>query len=386
MDERNPFITAEYLFLYRLNKLSPHEAAQIEKALQADPELAQLLHELDDKVQIEKELSLLQSFDANQAFSNATKLIAPKTPFWQRRTWLIAASILLLLISGALLVPFLLRSSNERVLITRQQGVHEPILKLASGEEIKLDTLTQIRKNGVIAQNNAGTLIMEDHTGIDAGALNILTVPYQHTYQVVLSDGTRVHLNAGSSLSFPTAFTPNERRVKLSGEAYFEVMPQAKRRFIVEADEVQVEVLGTTFNIEAYQDDAQIRTTLITGKVAVHVPNEDSRILSPNEQSVFDRKAGRTFVNKIDSESAIVWQNGWLDFDNHTLESVMRRIARHYNLAIEFEEAQTSKILVSGKMKMYSDANDVFRKFEKLGDVSFQVHGKQVLVRSNHSL
>ena len=246
------------------------------------------------------------------------------------------------------------QSNEERFKYDADPGGNKAVLTLADGSVIVLNEAG----NGVLA-DQGGTSVSKAKEGqlvydASAGAVspklayNTISIPRGGQYQITLPDGTKVWLNSSSSLTFPTAFTGKERKVELRGEAYFEVAKVKRRRqgapspqkgemripFIVESGSQQIEVLGTHFNVMAYNDEAAIKTTLLEGSVKVlHLTSHISHLLKPGQQALM--KSGTIKVAEVDTEEAVAWKNGMFQFNNTDMQTVMRQLERWYNVEVD---------------------------------------------------
>lgn len=220
-------------------------------------------------------------------------------------------------------------------------GTNKALLTLADGSQIALDNAPDQKimdKGGIkITKNEDGLITYQINPGIQEAKSNTLSTPKGGQYQVILSDGTKVWLNAASSLSYPTTFTGNERKVLLKGEAYFEVAKNEKQPFKVLTDRQELLVLGTHFNINSYEDEPEIKTTLLEGSVKVSALQTNHTILlKPGEQAAL-KKTGKLKVDQIDAENAVAWKSGLFQFQGSGIQEALRQMARWYDLTIEFE-------------------------------------------------
>ncbi|RZM27777.1 MAG: FecR family protein [Pedobacter sp.] len=241
-------------------------------------------------------------------------------------------------------------------------GKNTATLTLANGKVIALDT----NKSSVVVTDSVKSTTM----------LTAYT-PRGGTYQVVLPDGTHVWLNADSKLDFPSDFsTLKQRIVKLTGEGYFEVAKDQVKPFIVESSGQRVTVLGTHFNVNAYADEAVVRTTLLEGSV-----NVNGTILSPNHQAI---NAGNNIqVKAIDPASAIDWKNGEFVSDNENLASIMRKVSRWYNVEVVYDSEELKKRTFDGSLSRYDNVSRILKAIEFAGAVKFKVEGRMITVLKN---
>jgi len=193
------------------------------------------------------------------------------------------------------------------------------------------------------------------------------------TYQFTLPDGTKVWLNADSKLEFPSKFVNSKtRNVKLSGEGYFEVAKDKAHPFIVATDKQEVEVLGTHFNINSYDDEGSVKTTLLEGSVKVN-----EVVLKPGQQSVLE--AGKIAVENVDTEEAVAWKNGKFVFEYESIESVMRKLARWYNIDVVYEGSIGEKTF-SGSISRSDNISKILEKITYTQNVHFKIEGRRITV------
>lgn len=282
--------------------------------------------------------------------------------------------------------------SNQKAEIVYQNdiapGKNRAILTFANGKAIKLSDAQQ----GV---NVGKDLKYYDGTEITAGRtrpqLLTATTPRGGTYEITLSDGTRVWMNADSKLSFPSSFSGRERKVSLKGEAYFEVAKRYQSKvkgnqaikeripFVVVTDQQQVTVLGTHFNVNSYEDEGATKTTLLEGSVRVAVSDtkKASFILKPGEQAIND---GSIRVDKVDVEEVVAWRNGSTVFQDKTLESIMRELSRWYDITVVYAADAPRNEFFSGAVSRARNLSSVLERMQTTGSVKFKIEGRTVIV------
>jgi ferric-dicitrate binding protein FerR (iron transport regulator) len=285
-------------------------------------------------------------------------------------------------------------------------GKKKAVLTLADGSGIVLDSA----HNGAIAlQGNAkvvklsnGQLQYESAIVNRQSAViayNTLTTPKGGQYQLVLSDGSKVWLNAASSIRYPTAFTGNERRVEITGEAYFEVVHNSKMPFKVEKGEMTVEVLGTHFNINAYEDESAIQTTLLQGRVKVvnrpsyakasageakgkgqRAKMEQSVVLKPGQQAILSQTSHASQIIPVQTDEVLAWKNGLFQFHNAGLPAVLRQISRWYDVDIRYEGEMPVREF-EGKIQRSLTLLQVLKILEK-NQVHLTLQGRTIIVKN----
>lgn len=321
-----------------------------------------------------------------------------------KRIWYkvaVAASILLLLSLGTYFI-FNKSAPKQIAEVEKQQQIHKDdvapggnkaILTLANGSQIVLDSTT----NGALTQQgntkiiklNDGQLIYNplNHSSTSLGTgkilYNTISTPKGGQYQIVLADGSRVWLNAASSLRFPTAFTGKERKVELSGEGYFEVAKNAAMSFRVSVNDMQVEVLGTHFNVNAYSDESAIKTTLLEGSVKVkseRSANSVSRsaLLKPGEQADFTKDHNFKINSHPNLEEVVAWKDGNFEFNNTPVTDIMRQISRWYNVEVDYDGPIPANQL-TGKISRDVNLSQLMEMIQYTG-IDMKIKNKKITI------
>jgi hypothetical protein len=316
--------------------------------------------------------------------------------FWTIPFYRVAAAIVIFILGIG--VYFILPSKNIHQLSKKEAeghfykndvspGGNKAVLTLSNGAEISLGSAangklaqegnTNIIKlnNGQLSYNTFSASSSDDKNGVVE--YNTLTTPRGGQYNVVLPDGTKVWLNAASSLHYPTTFSGKERKVEITGEAYFEVAHDANKPFKVLVKGTQIEVLGTHFNVNAYNDEPVMRTTLIEGKIKFTSGN-DSRLLTPGQQIQVEPNGEIKQVKDADIEQVIAWKNGTFSFDNTSIYEIMRQISRWYNVDVNFNDSLN--VHLNGSIERKVNVSEVFKMIELTGEVQFNIEGRRITV------
>jgi len=303
--------------------------------------------------------------------------------------YMAAASILLFLSIGSYFLlskqPSVQQSAQNKA-NDLKPGENRATLTLANGQKIVLTKSMsgQLSKQGNMnVQMGAGGTItyipVEDsHTTHDAVVYNTLTTKKGEQFPLVLADGTQVTLDAASSITYPVAFNNKERKVTITGQAYFKVVHNAQQPFQVSVRGQTISDIGTEFNINAYDDEGTVKTTLLAGSVKVSKANE-LVVLSPGQQSqVADNSNKITLIKDADIETAIAWKSGLFQYNNANIQTVMRQLARWYDVDIQYEGAIPQREF-SGKMQRNLNASQVLDllSFTK---IHFRIEGKKIIV------
>ena len=260
-------------------------------------------------------------------------------------------------------------------------GGDKATLILADGSTIVLDDA----QNGTLAQQGNSKVIKFDgklsynltNKNTKEVVYNTISTPKGGQYQLELSDGSLVWLNATSSIHFPTSFVKKERRVEIKGEAYFEIAENRDKPFIVTVNNAEVQVLGTHFNINAYNDEDDVKTTLLEGAVKF-VNGANINILKPGQQSQLTKNGSVNVVSDVDVDEVIAWKNGLFDFENAGIETVMRQLSRWYDVEIEYN-GKTDDLFIA-EMRRNIKLSDVLKALELTGKVRFEIQGKKIIV------
>lgn len=251
-------------------------------------------------------------------------------------------------------------------------GSNKAILTLSDGSKIILDSAA----NGQLAQQGASTIkknmdgqivyVTEESKSSQPPVLNTMSTPRGGQYQLTLPDGSRVWLNAESSITYPAVFSGTIREVSIIGEVYIEVAENAALPFKVKVGEGTIEVLGTHFNINAYKDEPVIKTTLLEGAVKV-VKGNNRQILKPGQQAQFNNESNAiNLVNNADADEVIAWKNGTFDFRDQDIETVMRQIGRWYNMDIVYE-GKKPNVRILSMLNRNTDLTTVLKSLELIG-------------------
>lgn len=384
---KNPFEFAKELLRYTRGELSKEEEKGIEQVLLEVKGMNTLVEELKDKDRIEYEMHIIAKFNTEKALSKLKNRKQVK-----RRgilSWIAAASVVVIAgVSAWILLSQEPDVDNLSVTEKFESGKAIVTLEMASGLKYRLDTLSSVVRNNrvnVAFDNNDGVLKIKEQDSLADGATkeigyNTVNVPYGGTYTVELCDGTKVYLNSGTTLEFPSRFDGKVRSVILKGEAYFDVARNVSKPFVVEVDEMKVKVLGTSFNVKSYVDEPGVYTTLVEGSVAILRDGQPEKKIKPGEQAYYNKGVGTLSIAEVDVKEFTSWKDGVFYFKDIALEEILRIVSRWYDLEVFYMNQGAKSVIYSGKLPMYSSVEDVLRKFEISGDVRFELKGRTLTV------
>jgi ferric-dicitrate binding protein FerR (iron transport regulator) len=324
--------------------------------------------------------------------STVAKAERPHRIWWR----IPAAAAVFLLIASSIFFIFNPKNKKQELVKTELNrptpvndiapGGNKAVLTLADGSSIVLDsaangTLTQqgnikVQKldNGQLAYTVNGKQVTEN----DEAFYNTISTPRGGQYQVTLADGTQVWLNAASSIRFPVVFTGAERKVEITGEVYFEVAKNAAIPFKVKTAASEVEVLGTHFNVNAYDDEAAVKTTLLEGSVKIIAAGQPIKYLQPGQQSAINKQGTITVLNNADIEEALAWKNGRFQFNSADLKSILRQISRWYDVDVVYKG--NVNLHFTGQLTRNDNVSKVFEELVLTGEVHFKIEGKKIIV------
>jgi transmembrane sensor len=313
--------------------------------------------------------------------------------------WMAAATVIMLMLCGAGYYWVRQHSSirqTSRIEPAAKQypadlspGGDKAKLVLGDGTVIALEDAkdgTIKEEAGTSVNKHDGQLIYAARRGNENKGeipFNTIVTPRGGQYQVVLPDGSKVWLNAASSLRFPTAFTGGERNVELKGEAYFEIAESKDAPFKVSipqngaGEDMRVEVLGTHFNLTAYSDESTINTTLLEGAVKV-VKGKAVHVLRAGQQASLNKETGSFKIMEADTDEAVAWKNGLFQFEGATIGTVMKQIARWYDVDVEYKGVILKHF--RGIISRSVNVSQVFKMLELTGEVHFRIEGKKIIV------
>ncbi|WPU91610.1 FecR domain-containing protein [Mucilaginibacter sabulilitoris] len=263
-------------------------------------------------------------------------------------------------------------------------GSNKAMLTLASGQRIMLTGAQNGRlasDNNVVIDKTADGQLRYQGGSANSEKVNYntMTTPRGGQYNVILADGTKVFLNAESSITFPTDFKGNDRTVRLEGEAYFEVAHNPLKPFRVISNHQTIEVLGTHFNVHSYPDERLIKTTLLEGSVKI-ISGAKTTMLKPGQQAQLDASSTQLGINisEVNTEEAVAWKNGLFEFNNSSIEDVMQSAARWYDLDVSYAD-HPSDIKITGSMSRNVNLSGLINLLEFEG-AKFRINGKSVKV------
>lgn len=379
----------EYIIDYCNGSISEADSKELRKWIDSSSEN---LETFEKYLYLVKMFRIVKGEEVNRNAEAWKKLSARLTIGKSRRIrlWLKVVAAIVLLFLGIGLVFLETRQGNIPLKsnICIRPGTTKATLVLSNGIQLDLasDDLKEIQEQGVLIKNDTivGLQYELNHQKMEKTVWHTVKVPASGEYHFTLSDGTRVWLNSESKIIYPVAFIGSTREVEVIGEAYFEVKSDNEHPFIVHAKEVDVKVLGTKFNIAAYEDSHKVMTTLAEGSVNVDM-NGQSLELLPDEQVSVDLKIGEMIKRKVVAQDYISWVSGIFEYENMTLKDIVAQLSRWYGVSFLFSESKFENRRFTGVIKKYDELNEALKIIEKTTNVSFVIDGGEIVIKSTNN-
>ena len=387
----NIYQDAALMRKFLLGEANEAERKELEKRLAECPDLKKVYEQLQNGETLKAAFGEYKDYSSKKAYQSFLQKIGrmekkERKPSISRVWWYAAAAVIVLAAGLSFYMSnFYSAVEEKRVLI--QPGTQQAQLTLPDGSIIDVDKKevnvvvdgVQVKyKKGVLSyQPTVTTKHEEESTEEKPVKSNELVIPRGGENTVILADGTTVHLNAGSKLTYPVRFAGKRRVVALEGEAYFDVVKDETRPFIVQTHLGEVTVLGTAFNINAYTD-ASVYTTLVHGKVQFSSSSIGTIILSPGEQAVVS--ANGSEKRMVDLDEYVGWVDGRYVFNNRPLGEIMQTFERWYDIQVYYETPHLRDITYSGSLKRYGTINSFLDALELTGDLTYKISGRNILI------
>jgi ferric-dicitrate binding protein FerR (iron transport regulator) len=384
---------SKLLALHLSGSLSEQENKELNAWLQKKASRKHLLKNLQNEKHLAKRREIIARINLDNEwcrFQSATKEESKTRKLIWKEILKYAAIIVLPLLLGTYLI-FHVDTPSEFVAdipIEIQPGVKKAQLVLSNGEKIELsgDDLDLSNQEIGVKIENKNKALNYATVEKQKGKLryNLLLIGRGEEYHLTLADGTKVWLNSESQLKYPTQFADNIREVELEGEGYFEVVKNTKAPFIVKTMQMNVEVLGTSFNLSAYQNEEKVKATLVEGsvKVVANYGTEKPRIIKPDVQAIFDINTNKIKLKQVDAQVYGRWREGVFAFNEDNLEEIMRRLARWYNIRVFYQDNDVRNYQFSGKLPRFKTCNELLEMIEKTTNVKFQIKDEENVIIS----
>ncbi|WP_461643517.1 FecR family protein [Labilibaculum euxinus] len=381
---KNIFHIAELITKQKVGQLTNEEEMLLADWISEKKSNQEAYHQASDSQQIRKKHDLYAKVDRKKSWSKITDQVPElvNRPIVYIRTALKWAAVILLpLFATTYLLNEVYWSSNQVIV---EAGSAKASLKLSNGKTIYLEDFQgkEIKsgKEKLATNLNHNLIYQQGETRGEVLEYNTIVTPVKGEYAMVLSDGTKVWLNAQTELEYPVKFGKGKREVTLKGEAYFEVSKDAARPFTVHMnDGSDVEVLGTSFNVMAYDDEAEVQTTLVEGKVKFAYGGNQV-LLAPGEQAGLDRNSNQIRVREVKTYEYSAWKDGKFVFNREPLGSVFRKMSRWYGVEINCKDDALLNRRISGVLNKYEDIDKLISLIEEVSPVEISLNQKGLFV------
>lgn len=380
----------ELIVAYLRKDISEEEMNRLRDWLSENVRHQELLEELQDKDVLQEDIGKYASFDTSRSWmllkEEMNKQSRKKRSL--RNTWSYVAAVLVVaFVSGALYWQMTRSSQPEekRVTIARiVPGEAHAVLTTETGQQVVLrglkDTCLNIAGNETVEVHEGGSLKYSLSASSAMPGWHTLRVPKGGEYKIILDDGTEIWLNSASELRYPSHFAGNERRVRLIGEAYFQVAPNEMMPFIVDTRDMDVKVLGTSFNVSVYPDEASCHATLVEGRVEVEDKvNGERVVLTPGRQALLQGK--EMTVREVNTKLYSMWRLDRFTFASEDMEGVIRKLSRWYNVDFFFANPSMKQKRFTGSLPKYEDIAQVLKMIEMTTDIKFQVKENTIVIQ-----
>lgn len=364
------------------------ERRELEAWRQLGPENEVFYRKLTNREKVSRYVEKRASIDMKKYAMAYDREIGLSVRGRMNKLWGYAATILVLCVIGVTIWMNELKQNeaNQLAQVTIEPGRAKALLVLDDGQEIELDdheTSKVLEESGIVIVNDSSRVEYRPASRMgEKEVMNKIIVPTGGEYNLILSDGTRVYLNAESVITFPKHFTGERREVTLEGEAYFHVTASKEHPFIVKTKDMDVMVTGTEFNVKAYPDEMNVQTTLLQGVVTVFsgFEKKEKVEIKPNQQVEWCRDSVKMRVREVDPDLFMAWKNGRFIFRQDRLGDIMRTLARWYGVEVVYLDESVKSMLFAGKLDRSEEITpilDVLRTTDKL---SVDVKGKKIVI------
>jgi len=377
---------------YLRNELQPEEEAWLMQMFEKDERKRKILEYYKQTAPAQERLDYMNSLNVDLAWDKVQRGYGDRVA--KKNNSFLKYAAILAIIAGTAILCFVFNQKSGKVIAPLAANKYQQdvapggdvaVLVLSNGKKVNLYSgeIALSEKDGTRLSGNQGEVVYANNeANIETDVLyNTLVVPRAGTYKIQLADGTNVWLNAMSELRFPVKFGTSERKVELSGEAYFEVAKNENVPFKVLTSNQEIEVKGTHFNVNSYADENFSRTTLLEGSVKVSNPADRGKswLLNPGEQAETNKKNGQTAIGKANMKEAIAWKNGYFLFNDEKLESIMAKVARWYDVEVVYEGKLEEQSFL-GQIERSKKISALLKLLELSGNVHFKISGRRIVV------
>lgn len=379
----------ELILSYLREDISEEEMSRLRVWLDENERHQRLLEELRDKDVLQREIGEYVSFDTSWRWGQLKEVM--EEPVRKGRSllkvWGAVAAVVVAFVGGLLYWQMTGSPQPEvkQVAIARiEQGGMRAVLITETGQQVVLqglkDTCLNITGTETLNIREDGSLKYSLSALSSMSEWHTLRIPKGGEYKIVLDDGTEIWLNSASELKYPAHFVGNERRVQLTGEAYFQVARNEAAPFIVETRDMDVKVLGTSFNVSVYEDEESCHATLVEGRVEVNDKvNGEKVVLTPGKQALL--RGGEMTVREVNTKLYTLWRLDRFTFASEDMEGVIRKLSRWYNVDFFFANSSMKQKRFTGSLPKYADISQVLKMIEMTTDIKFEIKEHTIMIQ-----
>ena len=389
MDNKNLNNISELIYKQIIGSITEEEFHELQEWRKSNPKNEETYRRLIDIHFLEKEYHKYKTIEHTRPLEDMKSRIQrerfPKQIRFWKLTGAVAATLLFAVCSITLWNTF----ENRSETYTAMENISSQIPDIEAGKTQAILTLNDGSTISLGADSTVNSQLIarrQSSSQNEAKKINNLTTPRGSEFMVMLEDSTKVWLNAESQLIYPESFDEKERRVKIKGEAYFQVAKDATRPFYVESSGITIRVYGTEFNINAYAEEKEVYTTLVSGSISLQHANESKSelVLTPGHQAIYNKDNKITSVKSVNTEAITSWHNGRFVFEEQTLEQIMKTLARGYNFEYEFDNENIRNTIFKGSAPRYANLSEVLRILEKSGGLKFRAKNDKIIITTEN--
>ncbi|WP_321282493.1 FecR family protein [Marinifilum fragile] len=372
-----------------IGDLTPDEMQVLENWKNSSVDNKNLYEQIKQGEKRKRRNAYVESLDKKSAWIKIREEIKPERKVIRLKEWSLRIAAVLII---GVLIAGLYHISTKDIEIGQElaemkiePGSSKAVLQLHNGRTIQLENVKSdsiLEKDGTIISNQKGKLAYASgQASYEKILYNQVKVPVGGEYQLTLADGTKVWLNSDSEIKYPVQFSEVQRKVWIAGEVYFDVAHNKQKPFIVDVKDIEIEVLGTEFNVEAYHDQNTITTSLIEGSVKLRKNNE-SVIIAPDQQAIISKDENHFLVRDVDASMYALWKDGVFYFKEASLGTIMEKLERWYNVKVFFMNQSVINKRFSVEVKRYEDINEILDIISKTGKVNFEIKSNIITVKN----
>ena len=379
----------ELILSYLREDISEEEMSRLRVWLDENERHQRLLEELRDKDVLQREIGEYVSFDTSRRWGQLKEVMEEPVRKGHSllKVWGAVAAVVVAFVGGLLYWQMTGSPQPEvkQVAIARiEQGGMRAVLITETGQQVVLqglkDTCLNITGTETLNIREDGSLKYSLSALSSMSEWHTLRIPKGGEYKIVLDDGTEIWLNSASELKYPAHFVGNERRVQLTGEAYFQVARNEAAPFIVETRDMDVKVLGTSFNVSVYEDEESCHATLVEGRVEVNDKvNGEKVVLTPGKQALL--RGGEMTVREVNTKLYTLWRLDRFTFASEDMEGVIRKLSRWYNVEFFFSNPSMKQKRFTGSLPKYADISQVLKMIEMTTDIKFEIKEHTIMIQ-----